>query len=263
VTSSTVAQRVGRGIRAPKTGELIAAQIRGRIVRGELLAGDNLPSEIELMEHFDVSRPTLREAFRILETESLILIKRGSRGARVISPNASVAARYFGVLLQVDGVTIGDVYEARAQLEPAAAGMLALRRTKQDLGDLNDCVTELETMIGRSTADVDAWTQSTQRFHELVVDRAGNRTLALQSQILREVVATHLSVAVHRTFDDNPERETKNFRRTVRSYRKLIAFIEAKDAAGAAKHWKLHMDVAGQSLLREGMGSQTVLDLFS
>src|SRR5829696_7938155 len=92
---------VGQLVRAPKTAELIAAHIRGQIVRNELSAGDTLPPETDLMRQFGVSRPTLREAFRILETESLLQVRRGSRGgAQVTAPTLSVAARYVGLLLQ-------------------------------------------------------------------------------------------------------------------------------------------------------------------
>ena len=264
MATSVGSRTIGHSVRAPKTGELIADQLRAQIVRGELRPGDCLPSEVELMEQFEVSRPTLREAFRILETESLIMIRRGSRGARVITPSASVAARYFGVLLQVDGTTIADVYEARAVLEPAAAGLLAQRRTKQDLIDLNKCVKALEALFEADgvDADLEAWTQATYEFHELIVERAGNHTLAMQSRVLREVVATHLSLAVQRTFDGNTEHEVKRFRRTLRSYRKLIDLIEARDAAEASKHWQLHMDVAAELLLGGGVSSQRVLDLF-
>jgi GntR family transcriptional regulator, transcriptional repressor for pyruvate dehydrogenase complex len=55
---------VGQHLRPAKTGEMIAAYLRARIVRGELAAGASLPAEVELMRQFDVSRPTLREAFR-------------------------------------------------------------------------------------------------------------------------------------------------------------------------------------------------------
>ena len=111
---------VGQVVRAPKTAELIATLYRRQIVRGELRPGDTLPSEQQLMGQFGVSRPTLREAFRILEAEDLISVKRGSRGgARVTQPSLSVAARYVGLLLQVQGTTIADVYEARMVLEPA------------------------------------------------------------------------------------------------------------------------------------------------
>ena len=113
-------------VRAPKTAEIIADQLRSSIVRGVLKDGDALPTEVELVKQFGVSRPTLREAFRILESESLIVVRRGSRGGVLVSaPETSVAARDFGLLLQMSGTTLADVYAARTIFEPAAAEMLA------------------------------------------------------------------------------------------------------------------------------------------
>ena len=100
------------------------------------------------MEQFGVSRPTLREAFRILEAETLISVRRGSRGgARVVAPDASVAARYVGLLLQMQGATINDVYEARMISEPPCARLLALRRTDEDLEKLTGVVDELKAEV--------------------------------------------------------------------------------------------------------------------
>ena len=256
-----VGGRIGNSVRPPKTGELIAAQLRRRIVRGELSAGDSLPAENELMEQFEVSRPTLREAFRILESESLIAIRRGSRGARVTAPNANVAARYMGLLLQVDGATVADVYQARAVLEPVAAGMLAKCRTSEDLADMASCVDELDTLLAADELDLKAWSEVTLQFHEMVVSRAGNKTLALQSRVLHEVVAGHLAIAVPRTYDPASADRLREFRRTVKSYRKLLSLIEAKDAEGATKSWKALMDGASKALLQD-MSDSTVLDLF-
>src|SRR6516164_10052814 len=131
------AGQIGQPVRAPKTSELIADQLRRQIVRGAVKPGDRLPPETQLMEQFGVSRPTIREAFRILETERLIVVRPGSRGgAQVVAPDLSVAARYFGLLLQLQGTTINDVYEARMVEEPVCARMLAARRTSQDIEDL-------------------------------------------------------------------------------------------------------------------------------
>jgi DNA-binding FadR family transcriptional regulator len=106
--------QVGQLVRAPKTSELIAAQLRRQIVLGVVKPGEKLPPETRLMEQFGVSRPTIREAFRILETERLIVVRPGSRGgAQVVAPDLTAAARYFGLLLQLQGTTIDDVYEAR------------------------------------------------------------------------------------------------------------------------------------------------------
>jgi len=264
------AQRyVGQVVRAPKTAELIATLYRRQIVRGELRPGDTLPSEQQLMEQFGVSRPTLREAFRILEAEDLISVKRGSRGgARVTQPSLSVAARYVGLLLQVQGTTIADVYEARMVLEPACARLLARRRTKQDLADLTACIEELRAaQAGRpGTAQLDApepalWSRQAARFHELIMQRSGSKTLAVQGGVLQDIVATHLTLALSRDRAKNDE--LANFRRNVRSYEKLVALVEERDGAGAERHWRAHMEAAGQRLLREDLQSRSVVDLFS
>jgi len=256
-------RHVGQHLRPVKTGEMIAAYLRARIVRGELAAGDSLPAEVELMRQFEVSRPTLREAFRILETESLIELRRGARGARITAPTAEVAARYIGLLLQTVGTTVSDVYEARSLLEPVAAGLLARRHTAADVADLSACAGELEALLpaGRPPADVAGWTRGSQRFHDLLVQRAGNKTLAIQYQVLREVVDTHLLLASSRPAI--AAAPATAFRTVIRSYRKLIALVKAGDAAGAEAHWRTHMDVAARSLLPEELRSATVLDIFS
>jgi GntR family transcriptional regulator, transcriptional repressor for pyruvate dehydrogenase complex len=255
---------VGEVVRAPKTAELIAAQLRRQIVVGELEEGASLPSEAELMEQFRVSRPTLREAYRILEAESLIVIRRGSRGgARVMAPQVGVAARYAGLLLQAERVSIGDVYEARSIIEPAAARMLAERRTAADLEELGSCIANLRVVLDDQAADgrpdLSAWSAGTQRFHDLIVELAGNRTLAVQAGMLREVIRTHLATAIPRVFD--PAHAPEGFGVTIRSYAKLTRLIEASDPDGAEKHWRRHLEVAAAELLRGG-GAQATVDLF-
>ena len=71
---------VAAPVKVPKTAELVTAQLRSQIVRGDLREGDALPPEATLMTQFGVSRPTLREAFRVLESEALISVRRGARG---------------------------------------------------------------------------------------------------------------------------------------------------------------------------------------
>jgi GntR family transcriptional regulator, transcriptional repressor for pyruvate dehydrogenase complex len=255
---------VGEAVRVPKTAELIAAQLRRQIVAGELAEGVSLPSEAELMGQFRVSRPTLREGFRILEAESLIVIRRGSRGgARVMAPHPGVAARYAGLLLQAERVSIGDVYEARSIIEPAAARMLADRRTAADLGDLDACIGKLRDVLdgqpGTGRPDLSAWSAGTERFHDLIVDRAGNRTLAVQAGMLREVIRAHLAAAIPRMFD--PVRAPEGLDATIRSYAKLVRLIEASDPDAAEKHWRRHLEAAAAELLR-GEGARATVDLF-
>lgn len=256
--------QAGEFVRAPKTAELIATQLRSQIVRGVLQPGATLPLESDLMEQFGVSRPTLREAFRILEVETLIMVRRGSRGgARVTAPDVSVAARYVGLLLQMQGTTIEDVYQARMVSEPPCARLLALRRTKQDLQDLRDVVNELQAEVDEKepfVPDPDKWSTLTYRIHELILQRSGNRTLAVQGAVLQDIAATHLRTRI--IHGDGVYDTPAQFKRVIRSYRNFVDLVEKKDADGAEKHWRSHMEGAAKYLLKEDLKNKAVVDLF-
>ena len=255
---------MNRMVRAPKTAELIAAQIRGQIVRRELEPGMTLPTEGDLMVQLGVSRPTLREAYRILETEALISVRRGvGGGALVLAPDITVGARYVGLLLQLDGATIADVYEARMALEPICAGMMAARKDPDDLKALNECIDRVADLIAASETRVPeprAWSRTTYEFHELVLRGSGNKTLALQGGLLQEVVATHYAATISDKFSEHnkPER----FRRVLLSFRKLASYVAEGDREGAQKHWLKHMQTAASTLLGDDMKNKRIVDLF-
>lgn len=264
VADGTV-QRVGMAMRAPKTAELIATHLRRQIVRGELKPGETLPSEINLMEQFSVSRPTLREAFRILEAESIIGVRRGSRGgAQVLEPDPRVAARHVGLLLQLQGTTIQDVYEARMAMEPICASMLAARRTDEDVAALRAILADVEALLDASQKSAPAaadWSHLTYRFHEAIMQRCGNRTLAVQGAVLADIVDAHMQQSISRSLGEHsfqPER----FQKTVKSYARAVDFIEKGDADGAAAHWRKHMEVAAQYVFLYDPQSKPVVDLF-
>ena len=266
--------QIGQPVRAPKTSELIAAQLRRQIVRGSVRPGEKLPPETQLMTQFGVSRPTIREAFRILETEGLIVVRPGSRGgAQVMAPDQTAAARHVGLLLQLRGATIDDVYEARKIAEPVCAAMLARRRTEQDVADLAAEVAEIESAIESAAEAASArgegdglaldpalWTRLSYRFHELIMQRSGNKTLALQGAMLHDIVATHTELRASRSFGEtgSPER----FRLAVQAYRKLLALVEAGDADGAERLWRSHMDLAAAYLLKDDLRDKPVVELF-
>jgi GntR family transcriptional regulator, transcriptional repressor for pyruvate dehydrogenase complex len=263
-TVGSSAAQIGTVLRAPKTGELIATHLRRQIVRGELRPGETLPAESQLMEQYGVSRPTLREAFRILESETLITVRRGSRGgARVVAPDASVAARSVGLLLQMQGATINDVYEARLISEPPCARLLALHRTDEDIAKLTAVVDELKAEVTARDPfipDPYAWSTLTNRFHELILEGCGNKTMAIQGAVLQGIVATHLRTKIAQR-DDNDTAE--RFQEVIRSYTRLISLVKAGNAAAAEKHWRSYMEGAAQYLLKDDLKTRPVIDLFA
>ncbi len=226
-------------IRIPKTAEVVADHIRARIIRGELKDGDFLPAEAQLMETFSISRPTLREAFRILEAERLISVGRGTRtGARVHEPRTESVSRYAGSVLQSQGTTIADIYDARLAIEPFSARRVAERCNPEDVRRLREEASRLADLI-----DEERYTDfmvAIVNFHKLVVELGGNRTLLFFTALLQDMTARHQAGVLKRAKLDR-EGEKQRSEWGIRSFRKLIRLVEAGDAAGAESHWQLHL----------------------
>ena len=226
---------VGRQVRVPKAAELVAGLLRRRIVRSELGPGDSLPSESELMEVFGVSRPTLREALRVLETESLIEIRRGVHGgARVTSPDPQVAARYAGLILEYRNATVGDVYQASAMIEPPCARELARRHTAGDVRRLRAALNAEKAAMG----DPLRLLAAQDDFHRLVVDLLGNETMTLLVGIVRSIVDR--ANTAHAATHDSPALRSQA-RKGHRAHTKLVDLIEAGDAVAAHDLWTRHI----------------------
>jgi DNA-binding FadR family transcriptional regulator len=241
--------------RVPKTAELVARQLRRSIITGELPEGAPLPSETALMQQFAVSRPTLREAFRVLEAEQLISVRRGTRGgARAHAPSPAVAARYAGHVLEHQGTTLADVYAARVLLEGPCAGMLAANRSVDHLEQLWRSVEEGEAM----GADRHRLIRHHTEFHALVVRLAGNDTITLMSSMVRHIIDTANFRRVDR--DATGPRTDHAFEHGVRAHRRLVEYIDKGDAAAAGSLWRKHLEEANDFLL-DLPGAVTILDL--
>lgn len=244
-------------VRVPKTAELVARRIRNAIIRGELADGDTLPAEAHLIAEFEVSRPTIREAVRILESEGLVTVSRGARGgARISMPNYEMVARAAGITLQAKGVTIGDLYEMRTLIEPPAARLLAERNSKAAVPVLRKLIdAELELVTDRF-----AVSKRIAEFHQTMIELAGNKTLIMVAQALRGLVDEHLALAQRRRPVTDAEASVRQTRFGLKSHSKLVDLIEAKDGPGAEAHWKAHMIAAGKVWLAQ-VGPDSVVEL--
>ena len=242
-------------VRAPKTAELVAQHLRRQIVSGAMVEGEALPPESALMQMFSVSRPTLREAFRVLEAEQLLSIRRGAHGgARVHRPDPDVVARYAGLVLEFEGTTLNDVYLARTAVETPCAELLARERTDDDLEQLWASIHEAESFGDDYVRLIHHHTE----FHALVVDLAGNNTLRLINRVLRQII----DVANWRRVEQGlgQDATVEAFRHGVKAHRKLVQLIERRDEAGARRIWTKHLVEANEYLA--GLpGATTVLEL--
>jgi GntR family transcriptional repressor for pyruvate dehydrogenase complex len=247
------AERTARGKPREKP-QLIADELRQLIIAGELDEGDSLGHEPDLIARFGVSRPSLREALRILEAEGLISVLRGVRGGVVVHrPDQRLTARTAALVLQARNVSLADVFQARTILEPAAVRLVASARNRRT------SVRRLRALIAEQEAAIDdpeTFGQANARFHEELVAMAGNQTLTIVAEMLNEVVARAVTL-VSRADAHGGSAATR--RRGVRSQDRLVSLVEAGDVDGAEEHWRTHMGVVGRVML--GQEAKTVIDL--
>lgn len=254
---STTAMQKSTLVKVPKASELVAANLRRRIVTGALAPGELLPSEVVLMQEFGVSRPTLREAFRILESESIIRVMRGARGGgRVQQPDGAVAARYMGILLQYQGVPLSDLYRARTEIEVSAVGMITGSRRGAALR-------ELEKMLGEgadvlASKDDDAFAKFTVRFHMAVVEGAGSTTLTALGRMLFQIFDAHNQVFVEAHRGSIGARVN---RPALRAFTKLVNLLKDGDIEGAQRHWRKHLGAVERYMV--GESDSTLVEILS
>jgi GntR family transcriptional repressor for pyruvate dehydrogenase complex len=257
-TDARTREMLGEPVRLPKAADVIAGRLRSQIIRGELREGQELPPEQELLRVLGVGRPALREALRILESEALIRVRRGSKGgATVHFPNRAVAARSAGLLLQAERTTLADVYQTRIIIEPAAAQLLGNNATTGAKQELAQLLNEEAAVLG----DPAAYALASARFHERLVALAGLKTLALVSDLLSDITDRFTAHAMATTSHGHKS-VLAGIRRSHRAHQRLTELVDAHDGAGAEALWRKHMVVAGQLLLEDGRGDE-VIDLLS
>jgi DNA-binding FadR family transcriptional regulator len=239
-------------IRVPKAAELVASALRRQIVTGDLTEGDSLPSEASLIEQFGVSRPTLREAFRILESESLISVRRGARGgAKVSAPNGDTVAKYAGYVLESQNTAMADVFVARAEIEAPLARLLTAAAKPKQIKQLEAAIKAAEPYV----ADAEAYEAHDIAFHRLVAELAGNDTLALVVDMLYHIVG--VARRRHTTSTARSELLVES-KQVHRSHARLVELIKAGDSASAEEFWRVHLEEVNRHYQAKPMARSVV-----
>jgi GntR family transcriptional repressor for pyruvate dehydrogenase complex len=232
----------------------IADEIRAMIVSGQLAEGDSLGREPELVERFGVSRPSLREALRILEADGLITVVRGVYGGVVVhQPDQRMTARTGSLVLRARNVSLADVFEARSLLEPLAVRRIAGRKNRTAaVAELRGLIVQEEKAI----EEPERFGYANAAFHERLMGLGGNQTLAVVTEMLTEIVVRSVTEV---SKGDGSAESVAVRRRGLRSQRRLLELMEAGDAAAAEEHWRSHMAVVGRVML--GQRASKVVEL--
>jgi DNA-binding FadR family transcriptional regulator len=245
-----------RTVHLPKMADLVAGELRNQIISGELKEGDPLPPEDQLMEHAGVARTTVREALRILESEGLLVVRRGAGGgARIKTPSVSNVARYIGLVLQSQGATLQDVFDARLLLEAPAAGMLAEAEDRDDIvAQLRKVLAEEEAVLHQPVELSHAY----GRFHDLIVALSGSQTFEVLTSVSSRMIqvqadrytSAKAGRAGHRVASDAAHR----------THLRFVELVAAGAAQDAQELWRKHL-AAGDSELHGDPDVNSVLDL--
>jgi GntR family transcriptional repressor for pyruvate dehydrogenase complex len=215
-------------IRKTRVAEEVADRIRVLILDGTFPAGHALPAERALAEWFGVSRGSIRDAFRTLETIGLLVTRHGQGTFpqeldvdRLVAPLASVLSYRHDLQ--------DELLDVRRMFEPAVARVAAIRLTDADLADLQRIVDAQRRKLkaGRSA---------------LVEDTAFHATLA---RATRNRVVVSIMATLNDLLVESRKRTLKQKgrpRRSIAGHEAVVAALRQRDADAAAGAMRAHID---------------------
>jgi GntR family transcriptional regulator, transcriptional repressor for pyruvate dehydrogenase complex len=175
-----------------RISEIIVEQVRLLMRQGQLKPGDRLPPERDLCERFGVSRVTVREALRMLESSGLVEIRVGARGgAFVTAPSSSRVGEGLADLLTLSVISAADVTEVRMILEVGIVPLVCERATEDDLADLEKICERSEEALRTGDYSMDM----SLEFHTRVARATHNPALEMLVESFRGPILMSLNQA--------------------------------------------------------------------
>ena len=214
-------------VRSTRIYEEIVRQIRVLISDGHLKSGDRLPPERDLAERFRVSRTSVREAMRALESRGLIAIRPGE-GAFVQEVSVETLIEPLALVILAQRQTIVDLYEARRLLEPPIARLAALRASPEEVAEMTRILDQQanEVAAGRTGLAEDA------AFHAALVHSTHNRAITRIVTTLMDLLAQS-----REEFLSIPGRPVRSHG----DHRHILAAVQARDPRRAEQAMLAHI----------------------
>lgn len=251
-----VANGMRRRVAQPRVAEIVADELRGRIMSGALADGELLPKLDDLLEEFPISKPSIREAMRILETEGLISVRRGKFGGAVVhSPKITTAAYMVGLVLQSQAMTLQDVSDSLSVLEPACIRLVVER---------DDAAVAVVPVLeenceeaARHLEDGPRFTRLQRVFHNRLVRHCPVRPLVVLVGVL-EALWSAQEVEWADQIEAAGDYPTLQLRReSMRAHEEIVEAIRSGDSTLAERRARQHVRAAHAFAL-EAKGGQVV-----
>ena len=206
-------------IKSTRIYQEIVRQVKSMIAEGRLKSGDQLPPERDLAEKFVVSRTSVREALRALESLGLVEIRPGE-GTFVREVSVESLIEPLALVMLSQREALGELFEARQLIEPALAALAARRATPEDVHEMEKILEAQakEVAAGRTGLEQDA------QFHAAIGAAAHNRAITRIAHAVMDLLRQSREESLNRP--GRPDRSHNDHRR-------LLAAIRSRDEAAA------------------------------
>jgi GntR family transcriptional repressor for pyruvate dehydrogenase complex len=217
-----------KAVEKKRAYEDVVAQIRALIDDGRLKQGDQLPTERELSETFRVSRATIREAIRTLESAKLVQSRQGD-GTYVLASSEETLVQTLAAVLFNEKDTIYDIFYVRKIIEPHVAELAAENATPGEIKELATLIMEHEESIaeGKSVTKYDS------AFHGLLARMSKN---PIMERLLSALV--DLFEQTRGEYLQNNERAKKSFI----GHHEVFTAIKSRDCTAARRAMSRHLE---------------------
>ena len=220
----------------------IVANVREALFERRYRPGEFLGTEKDLAARHGVSRIVARDALRTLEALGIVDISRGAGGgARITRGNPQLFAEALAVQLELADIDREEIMTAQGAIEGLAAELAARRATPVQTASLKALVSEADGLLD----DLDAFTRSSLQFHLAVAEASHNRVLQYQLISLQHVSWPSRNRTLTRAVA----------RKILEAHRRLVALIEARDAAGARQFMEAHVGMIRERRVAESKTS--------
>jgi len=217
-----------KAVEKKKAYEDIVEQIRGLIEEGKLKSGDHLPSERELTETFRVSRTTVREAIRTLESMKLVKSRHGD-GTYILASNEEALVQPLAAALFSGKDDIIDIFFVRKIIEPYIARLAAENASPEEIEEMEKILREQAGLIERGENTVNA----DSAFHSVMARTAKNRVM---ERLLLAIVDLLRRTREEYLVDD------KRAKKSLQGHWKVLESIRSRDCAVAQKSMLRHLE---------------------
>ncbi len=206
----------------------IVEQIEEALARGELSPGQRLPSERELVTQFAVSRSTVREALRVLESNGIVRSRPGDPNGPEILPYSQSALRKQMVrLARVDELTLSELIGFRMIMDGAAIQLASRLRTEQQLAAMEKTLVAMRAAI---EVDFEAFSEAEVTFHDAVAQASRNSLIQVCNEVVRGVVLSLISDKI------SPARNSRALLlESLQHHAEVVEAIRARDGHEAAR----------------------------